>query len=321
MLCTDAARPAVACSPADQIESRLRDPALRILGSASTPAGTQGAKLLTLAVPGAGGRAVLRAKWRALSSASLTNDPRKELGAYAVAKLFLEPHEYVVPPTAGHCFAIDQYRAIVDSEAEPMFEELGVRCVFGILSYWLENVDEPEGAREDGLWSAEGIFDEKLFGTNGAYGKSVADLNLLTYLIHHADAHDHQFLVTKDPRSPRVYSVDNSIAFQSLKNPMLLFREDWSTLRVPAVSRRSVARLKRLRERDFAALAVIEQHRKVGEVLVPIAPESLIGPPGDGVRWIGLGLQIGLTDAEIQGVRERANALIANVDRGNVQTF
>jgi hypothetical protein len=319
ILCTDA-EPTVECNRAEQIEAWLRDPRLVIVGSAPT-GGTQGASILTVAVPRVESRIVLRARWRPLSSQSLTNDPRKELGAYAVQKLFLEPHEYVVPPTTGHCFALEHYRGAVDRDATPSFEEEGGRCVFGILSYWLENVNNPKGARKAGLWSEDGILDEKLFEQNVGYGKSIADLNLLTYLIHHGDSHDQQFLISKDRLRPHVYSVDNSIAFQSIKNPMLLFRTDWSNIQVPAVSRRSIARLRSLAEESWERLAVIEQYRARGADLVPEPPATIIGPRDAGLRRVGLGLQIGLTDAEIRGVRDRLSLLISDIDDGDVRTF
>jgi hypothetical protein len=320
MLCTEA-RPSQPCNRAEEIEAMLQDPRLTIVGSAPTPGGRQDAKLLTLALPRDGGKTVLRAKWRPLSSESLTNDPRKELGAYAVEKLFLEPHEYIVPPTTGHCFARDDYRAVVDKSAAPSFGEQGALCIFGILSYWLENVAKPESAREDGTWSADHILDEGLFNKNGVYRQSIADLNLLTYLIRHGDAHDQQFLITKDRQRPRVYSVDNSIAFQSIKNPMLFFRQDWSTIQVPAVSKRSVARLQSLSEDEWARLAVIEQYVKRGTALVQAPPGDVIGPPDSGLRWVGLGLQIGLTEGEIAGVRSRLAGLVDEIESHNVRTF
>jgi len=319
ILCTDA-EPAVECNRAEQVEAWLRDPRLMILGSSAT-GGTQGAKILTVAVPRAEGRTVFRARWRPLSSESLTNDPRKELGAYAVQKLFLEPHEYVVPPTTGHCFALEPYRRTVDRQAARSFEDHAGRCVFGILSYWLENVADPKGARKAGLWSADDILDEKLFEQNVGYGKSVADLNLFTYLIHHGDSHDQQFLITKDRLRPHVYSVDNSIAFRSIKNPMLLFRRDWSNIQVPAVSRRSIARLQGLGEQPWERLAVIEQYRERGGDLVPEAPGTVAGPRDAGLRWAGAGLQVGLTDAEIRGVRDRLLQLIRDIEDRDVRTF
>jgi hypothetical protein len=43
-----------------------------------------------------------------------------------VEKLFLEPHEYVVPPTTGHRFALEHYRGALDRDATPSFEEEGL---------------------------------------------------------------------------------------------------------------------------------------------------------------------------------------------------
>jgi hypothetical protein len=302
------------------VEAWLRDSRVRILASAAA-GGTQDAKVLTLAVPEQSGERVFRARWRALDSESLINDPRKELGAYAVAKSFLEPHEYVVPPTSGHCFPLEEYRARVDTKAPPSFEKEGVECVFGILSYWLENVAPPKGAREAGVWRKEGILDEELFRSDATYRKSVSDLNLLTYLIHHGDSHDKQFLLTKDRPSPRVYTVDNSVTFESVKNPMTLFREDWSAIRVPELSERSLERLLALSADDWSRLNAIETYRKRDGQLSSAPPDAPIGPPDAGVRWVGLGLQIGLTETEIAGVRHRLSELVNRIRRGEVRTF
>jgi hypothetical protein len=303
------------------VEASLRDPRLEIVGSSPTPGGQQGALVLTLALAERSAHKVFRAKWRALDSESLTNDPRKELGAYAVQKLFLEPHEYVVPPTSGHCFALDHYRARVDAKAPASFREEGVRCVFGILSYWLEDAEDLEGAQEKGRWGKSTILDPELFQRDLGYRRSIADLNLLTYLVHHGDAHDKQFLITDARSSPRVYSVDNSITFQAIKNPMLLFREDWSLIRVPALSARSIARLKRLGADDWSRLGLIQQFQKHDGQLVPAAQDSPIGPPDAGVRWVGLGLQVGLTEPEIQGVRQRFVDLSNQIEKGKPRTF
>ena len=226
-----------------------------------------------------------------------------------------------MPPTAGHCFPLDEYRKVVDSTASATFPQQGVSCVYGILGYWLENVDKPKDAQEEGVWAKNDILDEQVFEKNGAYRKSVADLNLLTYLIRHGDAHDEQFLITKDRQSPRVYSVDNSIAFQSIKNPMLIFREDWSFIQVPAVSKNSVERLGAVSRDRWASLEVIEQYERRGSELVAVAPTGVIGPRDAGLRWFGVGLQIGLTEGEIAGVRDRLKDLLGDVKSGDVKTF
>jgi len=319
-LCTELA-PAEACNRAEQIEAWLSDPALVIIGTSATPAGRQGAQLLTVSAPQGGGKFVFRAKWRPISSGTINNDPRKELAAYAVAKLFLEPHEYVLPPTTGHCFELEHYRSRVSVDAEPSFAKQGVRCVFGTLSYWLENVSDPEAAHKAGKWAKDDIFDEQLFATNLAYRKAIADLNLLTFLIRHGDSHAYQFLITTDRPTPRAYTVDNSIAFRSMKNVMLLFRKDWSAIQVPALSRRSIDRLAALSEEAWTRLLVIEQYRAVEGMLVPAERTGIVGPPDAGLRWVGLGLQIGLEEAEIRGVRARLAALVRDSEAGNLAMF
>ena len=75
----------------------------------------QGARILVLRRGGDG--EVFRVKWRAQSTTTSRNSPRRELAAYAVQKLFLEPEEYVAPPTAPHCFPLEAYRAAVDRKA------------------------------------------------------------------------------------------------------------------------------------------------------------------------------------------------------------
>jgi hypothetical protein len=319
VLCTTSRRSS--CNRAEEVESWLHAPGLRVLGSAPTPGGQQGAKIFTLAAPRGKGTVIFRAKWRSLDSESLINDPRKELGAYAVAKLFLDPEQNVVPPTTGHCFELLHYRQTVAKDAEPSFGAEGARCVFGILSYWLENAVDLEGAREDGSWQAEGIFDAALFERDAVYRQSITDLNLLTYLIHHGDAHDKQFLLTKDRPGPRVYSVDNSITFESIKNPMLFFREDWSTIHVPALSARSIERLERLGGEHFARLYAVESYEKRGTDLIVTPPQAPVGPADQGVRWIGLGMQIGLTEDEVAGVRKRLAQVVARVRRGELRAF
>ena len=125
-ICTEA-QPSSGCRAASVIDAALRAPELVLLGAAETPQGRQGARMLTLALPAESGKLVFRAKWRAHSTLSSLNDPRRELGAYAVQRLFLEPHEYVVPPSVGHCFDLAEYRKRVDP---PGARRCRHRCVF-----------------------------------------------------------------------------------------------------------------------------------------------------------------------------------------------
>jgi hypothetical protein len=248
------------CRHPAQIESWLRDPRLEILHATGTPAGKQGAKVLTVSVPHEDGRVVLRAKWRAHSTAHQLNRPRKEIAAYAAQKLFLEPSDYVVPPTTGHCFELRHYRARVNRAERASFE--GITCVFGTLSYWLESAEDLDSAEDEDLLPSESLLDEQLFAHNATYRRTLADLNLLSYLISHGDSHPAQFVFVGNQAAPRVYLVDNTIAFSKFRNPSLPRDQDWSNVHVPALRSASVRRLRSLRFEDIAELAVVEQYKR-----------------------------------------------------------
>jgi hypothetical protein len=317
-LCTETSSPGT-CRPAEEVLRWFRSSELQIVEAVDTPGGTQDAQVLTLAVPGRQGRQILRAKWRALASGGLFSDPRKELGAFAVQTLFLEPEEYVIPPTAGHCFPLAEYRDLVDDDAMTSFE--GVSCVYGILSYWLPDVRDLEDADKEGLLQSDTLLDAALLEREPAFRRSVANLNIVTYLVRHGDAHNEQFLLARGPDAPHVYVVDNSIAFESIKNPMLLFREDWSTLRVRSLPEKSAARLRQLDQRNVASLAVIEQATATSGGLAPSRPEAPHGDLSEGVRWNGKELQVGLTRTEIEGVWVRLQNLVRRLESQEIGTF
>ena len=273
-----------ACRGAATTEDLLRG-AVTILGMADTPSGMQGAKLLTLRARGRGGAVVMRAKWRAESTSDLVNEPRKELAAYAVQKLFLNESEYVVPPTAAYCFPVAEYERF-DAEAKPTFA--GADCVFGYASYWLEGVKTVSAAREAGLLGkGNGIWDAERFERDSEYRESIEDSNLLTYLINHGDAHGEQFVLQSRPSGIRAYVVDNSIAFRSIKNPMLLLRQDWSRIQVPALSRSAVARLRSLTAADFARLGNISELALRDGTLVNVLPSTPLASDGTTISWTG----------------------------------
>jgi hypothetical protein len=289
---------------------RLLGGPVELLGMADTPSGTQGAKLLTLRALAGARSVVFRAKWRPQSSADLINEPRKELAAYAVQKLFLEGLELVVPPTVAYCFPLESYRRFAPNEAAS-FDS--VDCVLGFFSYWLESVETVSMAREEGLLGkGDGIWDAQLFARDPTYKTSVAECNLLTFLINHGDAHTEQFLVEQTPYGLRAYVVDNSIAFRSIKNPMLLFRQDWSSIQVPWLPPRPIERLRQLTPEDFSRLGTIAvlERRERQLVGVPL-PNASVENDGSSMSWSGSRLRIGLTRGEIELVRTRVRELLA----------
>lgn len=304
------------CRSAKQVEELLAGD-LEILGMADTPSGSQGAKILTLRGWSRGQGVVFRVRWRAQSSAGLVNEPRKELAASAVQKLFLDDDELVVPPTMAHCFPLGHYRRFAANES-PTFASAD--CVLGFASYWLEGVKTVKAAREDDwLDDGDGIWDEELFEEDARYRGSVGKANLLTYLINHGDAHMLQFMLEQTPSGLRTYVVDNSIAFLSIKNPMLLLREDWSNLQVPALPPRAIARLKALTSQDLARLAtVVELELHDRQLLVSKEPTKAPAMDGTEMSWHGDRLRIGLSKGEIELVAARIRDLLARPDLGKL---
>jgi hypothetical protein len=314
-LCTEA-QPSSACRTASAIDAALRAPELVVLGAAETPQGRQGARILTLALPAQAGRLVFRAKWRAHATLSSLNDPRRELGAHAVQRLFLEPHEYVVPPSAGHCFDLAEYRRSVDPAGRATFA--GIDCVFGVLSYWLEDGRGLDDAEDAGwLSSDQRAFDAAWFRRSASYRDSASDLNVLTFLIEHGDSHPDQFIIGGSAQLPRLYSVDNSLSFGSFRNPTV--DEDWSRLLVPSIRLSTVQRLRQLTPEQLSSLTVIEQYRIRDGSLVHGAAGAAVNAFRP-LRWAGRELQIGLTRAEIARVASRLRALTSSVASGRLAT-
>jgi hypothetical protein len=306
------------CRTVEEVESWLADPGLEILGAAEPPAGIQGAIVLTLRAPRLM-PVVFRAKWRAHSTTTARNSPRRELAAYAVQKLFLSPGEYVVPPTAPHCFPLEAYRAKVSRKAQATWRE--APCVYGILSYWLEDVQSLSDAAEAGWFHGQyhHAFDPQLFADNTAYRDSIGRVNLLTYVIGHADSHAKNFVITTDSAAPLVYSVDNSLSLGLKKNPRLDAKHDWSELRVPALPKRAIDRL-RASVGKLDQLAVIAELAPKGGALVPVEPER-VAPTAMGLDWVDGRLRVGLSAAEIGDLKVKIALLLQRIERGEVPLF
>ncbi len=303
-----------------RVEHWLHRPDLQIVGADEPPRGIQGARVLTLRIPGLGHGLVFRAKWRAYSTTNEFNVPRRELAAYAVQSLFLQRSEYVVPPSAACCLDLARYRAHVDQHAGPTFE--GTHCVFGFLQYWLEAAKTLDAAADAGWLNPEqGPLDRELFARDGTYKLAVARLNLLTYLIDHDDSHEQQFLLSGGPGRLHLYSVDNSMSFDSRTNPELSPAEDWSRIQVPALPEEAIERLRQLQRRDIDALRALEWFELRDGMLKPIESPEADERSGGALAWHGRRLSVGLTDSEIDQVWRRVRALRDSVARRIVQTF
>jgi hypothetical protein len=317
-LCVREAPEQLPCREPGKVEALLSGPGLRIVAAHETPPGKQGAKRLTLIAESENGSVRLRAKWRAMSTWHGLNDPRRELAAYVLQKQFLEARDFVVPPTVGHCFELAHYRKRVERQQAPSF---GKSCVFGILSYWLEDARSIETAYDERLLAGPRLLDAKQFDPTESYRRSLANTNLLNALISAGDTHAAQFVVTGNRRRPRIYSIDHTISFSYFRNPRLGLDDYWSIINVPALPRDSIERLRRLSIEDFEQLSVFEQYQDTAGMLLGTRRT----PPGAGddrgLRWWRSELQVGLTRNEIDLVYNRTQDLLERIDRGEIALF
>lgn len=268
--------------------------------------GVTGARKVALYSPRVG--KLFLAKWKAIPPRfeSWNNSPRREMAAYEVQKLFLDPEDFVVPPTVMRCAPVDGYRLVIDKSAKPTFPE--ATCVLGTLSLWMDNVAFPEV-----------LYDEDRFSADPNYAMRMADFNLLTYLIDHKDGRRGNVLVSTNDRDRRVFAIDNGISFDAwIWN---YFVRNWNNLRVPALRRKSVDRLRAVRREQVEALAVLAELRLMPDGHI----ESVAhGPPlskRDGARVANGVVQFGLTADEVDDIFEQIEEVLEGVDGGEIPVF
>lgn len=302
-----AARSANFPLPPPALERLMREPEMEIREVERTQGGVMGARRIEAFHPASG--RVLDFKWKEAPDGGegWNNSPRLEIAAYEIQKWFLSPEEYVVPTAVARCIPLAGY-AVVDPEPEPNLADPDARCVFGALSIWLDGLEEPEVQ-----------LDEARFYRDPRYARSVAQYNLLTYLVRNRDTRIGNQLISSDPESPRVYSVDNGITFDTrLHN---FFRRHFDEIRVPALPRDAVDRLRAVGEDDFAALRVLAELRRDDAGVYRETSPSPAFDPERGVRLRDGVLQLGLDEGEIDGLRKRWRALLRAVEAGEIPTF
>jgi len=229
------------------------------------------------------------------------NRPRYDLAAYELQKLFLDPAEFVVPPTALRAVPVAELLPYA-KEAQPTFR--GSDEVLVVLQYWLQEVKV-----------VADLYDAALFAADPGYARSIGQLNMLTYLIEHGDANLGNFLLSRAESSPRVFSVDNGVAFAYNESD----RSDaWKHLRVPSLPADTVARLRAVAPDDLQRrLGVLVQWRLVDGRWVAEAPGENLAPQR-GVRQKDGVVQLGLTKSEIAQLDRRRKKLLELLDEGRV---
>jgi len=292
--------------PDAELLRRLRDDDFTIQTVKGAGGGVMGAKKLTIRFADG---TTINAKWKVTGSSGdgWNNSPRREIGAYVVQQLFLEPQNYLVPPAVARCIPLDVYRT-VDENPKPNLELANTRCVFGMLSAWLDNVHQPEV-----------LFDRERFSKDWAYAFHFANLNILHDLIDHRDARLSNFLVANTPNDARTFSIDNGIAFGTLVYDFLV--PNYNTIEVSAVPKQSVDRLRQVTREQLDQLGVLGQlDLDSAGVLRNVRPGPNLDPQR-GERFTDTGVQFGLTAEEIAGVSERLQKLLAMVDAREIGVF
>jgi hypothetical protein len=232
------------------------------------------------------------------------NEPRYEMAAYVVQKLFLDPAEYVVPPTLLRAFPLELVREHAPA-VEPTFEE-APRSVLVALQYWMS------GVRPNAIWSSP------RFRADTAYARRFANFNILTYLIRHRDTNEGNYLISNDTTNPRVFAVDNGVAFDSRDSNR---GDEWRFIRVNSLPRAAIDRLAQVTPEALdSALAVLVEFEIRDSTLIPVEPGPNIDPE-NGVRISGSRLQLGLTRGEIRNVANRLRSLIREANDGRYRIF
>lgn len=288
--------------PAGQLERQLAAEPFRIVAAEISRPKAKGDITLKAEVSFSG-NPPYRVKLRRAEPGAedFNNRPRYDLAAYELQKLFLDPDEFVVPPTALRPMPLSELLPYAPA-ARPTFR--GSDEVLVVLQYWLQEVKVVADA-----------YDAALFESDPGYARHVGQMNVLTYLIEHGDANLGNFLASKAEHSARVFSVDNGVAFAYNESD----RSDaWKRLRVPRLPADTVARLRSLSGDDLQRrLGVLGQWRLDDGRWIAEPPGENLSPQR-GVRQKDGVVQLGLTRAEIEQVNRRIASLLKQVDEGRV---
>ncbi len=232
------------------------------------------------------------------------NQPRYEVAAYQVQKLFLDPAQYVVPPTAVRSLPFDVYQAF-DPFGEPTFANTA--SVLFVLQRHLDAA------------STDRLFDRDRFKKDSVYARHLGHLLVFTYLIKHNNSNRDNTIISEDPAAPRLFSVANSTAFDSPAASS--HGHAWSRFPVTRLPAEPIDRLRSVTlDAVRQALAVIVQFRVEDGQLIPMESTENFNIR-QGVRRAEDMIQLGLTEKEIRDLYTRLEELLRLVGIGRIETF
>ncbi len=250
-----------------------------------------------------GGAPPLRVKLRRAEPGadSFNNVPRYDLAAYELQKLFLDPAEYVVPPTALRMVPLADF-AKHSPDVDRTFSVADQ--VLAVVQYWLSDIKV-----------VADVYSPERFAADPVYARHIGQLNVLTYLIRHRDSNLGNFLLGKAEVGARVFSIDHGVAFASKESDR---GEMWKDIRVDRLPADTVERLRHVTPQLLAdRLGVLAQWQLDGRSYGPVASGKNLWE-NRGVRRMGNHLQMGLTRSEIAAVRRLLTKLLERIDRGEI---
>jgi len=250
-----------------------------------------------------GGAPPLRVKLRKAEPGanSFNNVPRYDLAAYELQKLFIDPAEYVVPPTALRMVPLADF-ARYSPGVERTFSQADQ--VVAVVQYWLSDITV-----------VADVYDPARFDADPVYARHIGQLNVLTYLIEHGDANVGNFLIGKAETGARVFSIDHGVAFASEASDR---SKVWKDMRVRRLPADTVDRLRKITPQLLQdRLGVLAQWQLQGTQYAPVAPGENLSV-NRGVRREGGNLQMGLTKSEISAVYRLLTRLLERIDAGEI---
>ena len=291
--------------PVEFILDRLTVPELEIVNMTQARPLISGDRSAQVVLAGPPGQVPLPAHWKPVRAPGegFNNEPRYEIAAWRFQQLFLEEKEYVVPPKVLRAVPLESYDGVRE-ERVPTIQ--GTNSFIFILSFWVQDVTNTDP------------FDPVRFERDEAYVRAWGNVNLLTHLIDHKDSNSGNLLISTDPDHPRIFAVDNDVAWRSQSSSV---GDQWRRLLVNRLPADAVERLRQVTTEDLeATLGVVAEFAIVDGHLEPVAPGANLSP-NRGVRVTEDRVQFGLTAREIRDTENRIRNLLRDVDRGRIQTF
>jgi len=279
-----------------------------ILNLVPAGAGTTRPEKGELLFPETGDRFSVKGKLAPTSLDGFNNSPRKELAAWKLQALFLDPVDFTVPSTAMRCMPLVEWNERHDAKGPTI---PGTSCMLWETAIWIENATVPDA-----------LYEEERFLHDVAYAYHLANFNIFAYLINLRDNRKGNVLVSKDDSNRRVFAIDNGVAFGTIwYNWFYPPTYEWRQIRVPALPRNSVDRLRKLQRADLDFLMVVSQLDVDSEGILRTVDPGPPTDPNDGATFDGKSVQFGLTLDEIDAIWERIEALIEEVDAGEIELF